>query len=87
MKIYMDQYSAPPRSTASLKAVTIDLEARFLAEMLTAAGLGQAREIMGGGVGEDQFASYLNSEQAKLIAHNGGIGLAESIFASLTRGR
>ncbi len=59
------------------------LEASFLAEMLKAAGLGQARESYGGGAGEDQFAGLLASEQAKAMAEAGGIGLAEMIYRSL----
>ncbi len=61
------------------------LEAQFLSEMLKSAGLGEAREAFGGGVGEEQFASYLRSEQATELARAGGIGLAESIFEALKR--
>ena len=35
-------------------------ETHFLAEMLKSAGLGQARESFGGGVGEEQFGSLDN---------------------------
>lgn len=59
------------------------LEASFLAEMLGHAGMGEARESFGGGIGEDQFASFLRQEQAKQMVVKGGIGLAEQIFASL----
>ena len=60
------------------------LEANFLAQMLSSAGLGAAPEGFGGGIGEDQFASLLRDGQAKAMAGSGGIGLAESIFRSLT---
>nr|WP_051567305.1 rod-binding protein [Sulfitobacter guttiformis] len=60
-----------------------NLEASFLAEMLKSAGLGQTSENFGGGVGEDQFGSFLIQEQAKHIVQAGGIGLAQSLFNAL----
>lgn len=67
-----------------LREAAIRLEGAFLAEMLSAAGLGQSREgLGGGGVGEDQVASLLTQRQAAAMAEAGGIGLAESIFQSL----
>ena len=69
--------------THALRKAAIDLEAAFLAEMLKSAGLGKARDSMGGGAGEDQFGSFLVREQAGQIARSGGIGLAESLFDAL----
>lgn len=60
------------------------LEASFLSEMLGLAGMGDARDSFGGGIGEDQFASFLRQEQAKQMVAKGGIGLAEQLFAALT---
>lgn len=60
------------------------LEASFLSEMLGHAGMGEARDQFGGGIGEDQFASFLRQEQAKQMVAKGGIGLAERLFASLS---
>ncbi len=68
------------------KAATA-LEASFLAEMLKQAGVGESPEAFGGGVGEEQFASFLREEQAKLMANAGGIGLAETIFEAMKRGQ
>jgi Rod binding domain-containing protein len=68
----------------ALRAVARDLEAAFIAEMLKQSGLGAASAGFGGGPGEAQFASFLRAEHAKLFAESGGIGLAESIFRSLT---
>ena len=42
-----------PKRDAALLVAAKKLEATFLAEMLKAAGFGQARESMGGGEGED----------------------------------
>jgi peptidoglycan hydrolase FlgJ len=60
-----------------------ELEATFLAEMLGHAGLGEASSDFGGGHGEEQFASFLKQEQARMFVQKGGIGLAELIFNSM----
>jgi len=59
------------------------LEASFLTEMLKAAGFGKSRDAMGGGVGEDQFSSFLREAQATEMVKAGGVGLAESLFEAL----
>lgn len=71
--------------TEQLRQAAIELEANFLSEMLKHAGLGEMPEGFGGGVGEEQFASFLRQEQAREMAGRGGIGLAESIFEALVR--
>ncbi len=58
-------------------------EAAFLAEMLRAAGAGQPADSFGGGIGEEQFASFLIDHQAEQFAARGGIGLAEIILRSV----
>ena len=64
-----------------------DLEATFLSEMLAYAGLGKMPEGgFGGGIGEDQFGSFLRQEQAAQMVQRGGIGLAEQLFHAMTRG-
>ena len=70
-------------SETAMRKAAIDLEATFLAEMLKSAGLGKSRDSMGGGAGEDQFASLLVRAQAEQIARSGGIGLAESLYHAL----
>lgn len=67
----------------ALRAKATELEAAFLAEMLQFTGLGESSEEFGGGIGEEQFSSFLRQEQAQLMAERGGIGLAESIFNAL----
>ncbi len=59
------------------------LEAAFLAEMLSFTGLGAVSEGFGGGVGEEQFGSFLRQEQARLMVEQGGIGLSQQIFEQL----
>lgn len=75
--------AARPAQDDPLRAKATELEAAFLAEMLQFAGLGTARDGFGGGIGEEQFSSFLRQEQAQLMAERGGIGLAESLFNAL----
>jgi flagellar protein FlgJ len=70
---------------ALLKQKSEELEAAFLSEMLSFAGLGDAEGSFNGGIGEEQFSSFLRAEQAKMMVARGGIGLAEQIFQSLVR--
>ena len=76
---------AQPREIV-LRQTAENLEAAFLSEMLKSAGFGAARDGFGGGVGEEQFASFLRDEQARALVKGGGFGLAESIFEALKRG-
>lgn len=71
------------QKNADLMKAAQALEASFLSEMLTAAGLGQSRQGFGGGAGEDQFSSFLVQEQANAMVQAGGIGLSEMIFQTL----
>ena len=76
---------SPNRRETQLRAKANELEASFLAEMLAHAGMGDAQQDFGGGIGEDQFASFLRAEQAKGMVAQGGIGLAEQFFQSLMK--
>ena len=67
----------------ALRVAAEKLEATFLAEMLKAAGLGEARDAFGGGAGEEQFASFLRQAQAEEMVRTGGLGLAESLYQAL----
>ena len=71
------------QSDVALKAAAMELETSFLTEMLKAAGAGDARKSFGGGIGEDQFTSFLLGAQAEKIVEAGGIGLAETLFHAL----
>ena len=61
-----------------------ELEAAFLAEMLAHSGMGEMQGAFGGGEGEAQFTSFLRQEQARLMVEQGGIGLAELIFRTIS---
>ncbi len=77
----------PPPATDALRQVSRDLEAAFLSVMLRETGAGAPRSAMGGGIGEEQFASFLTDIYARKMVEAGGIGLAESIFRALSGGR
>lgn len=68
---------------AALWTAAQGLEATFLAEMLKSTGLGEASDGFGGGIGEEQFASFMRQAQADRMVAAGGIGLAEASFESL----
>lgn len=63
------------------------LEATFVAEMLKHGGLVAASGPFGGGSGEDQFASFLREEQARLVVEAGGLGLSEALYKTLLEDR
>lgn len=71
------------QSDAKLRGAAQKLEATFLAEMLNSAGLGAPRDNFGGGIGEEQFASFLREAQAEKMVTAGGIGLAEALFEAM----
>lgn len=73
-----------PRQIA-MKEAAEKLEASFLAEMLKGAGLGAMKGPFGGGQGEEQFASMMRDEQARMMVEAGGIGLAEHLFRHMAR--
>lgn len=72
---------------AQLRSLARQLEAGFLSEMLGHAGMGASRDSFGGGIGEEQFASFLRDEQAAAMVKAGGIGLAESLFQAIKASR
>ena len=75
--------AGPTHADRRLRAAAEALEAEFLTEMLTTAGVGRMPETFGGGPGEDQFRSFLVRAQADKMVKSGGIGLAESLFRAL----
>ena len=73
----------PSVQTDKLLQKSKEMEVAFLAEMLAHAKVGDSPEGFGGGIGEEQFASFLRQEQARLLVDRGGIGLAQTIFDAL----
>lgn len=74
--------TAAARDAALHKAANA-LEASFLAEMLKFSGAGKVPQAFGGGIGEEQFASFLNQAEAEAMVKHGGLGLAAKLYASL----
>ena len=75
---------APPTRDDKLREAASKLEATFLAEMLKEAGVGKPVEgFGGGGIGEEQFSSFLCQAQADKMVEAGGIGLAETLFNAM----
>ncbi len=62
------------------------LEAIFLSEMLKVSGLGKTSASFGGGIGEDQFSSFLREAQAREMVKAGGLGLAKHFDRALSKG-
>lgn len=75
----------PSERRAILMEKAKALEAAFLSEMLSYAGMGSGEGPFSGGVGEEQFSSFLREAQARAIVDHGGIGLAETLFKSLVK--
>lgn len=75
-----------PRPPDPLRLAAENLETAFLSEMLKASGLGESSGSFGGGIGEEQFASFLRDAQAREMVRSGGIGLAEVIHRALMAG-
>ena len=71
------------QSDSRLLEAAKTLEATFLSEMLKAAGVDDFATGFDGGIGQEQFASFLRDEQAAAMVEAGGIGLAESLFNAM----
>ena len=74
----------PQPHLQAMRAAAESLEASFLSEMMKSAGLGAMKGAFGGGAGEDQFASLMRQEQARMMVEGGGIGLAEHLVRSMS---
>ena len=75
---------SPARSEQLLQKAR-ELETSFLSEMLSYTGLDSQKGEFSGGIGEDQFSSFLRETQAKAMVDHGGIGLSQTIFNALVR--
>ncbi len=82
---------AQPARDPKLWKAACAIEANFLSEMLKYAspepgpsGEG-ASSGFSGGIGEDQFASFLRNERAEQLVTAGGIGLAPRIYEAMEK--
>lgn len=64
-----------------------DFEAVFLSEMMKPmfAEINKPDPLFGGGHGEQVFNGFMVQEYGKLMAENGGVGLAEHVKAELVK--
>lgn len=76
----------PKADESAMMQKARELEANFLSEMLSHAGFGAMDGNFGGGIGEEQFNSFLRGAYAQEMSEAGGIGLAESIFQAMSKG-
>lgn len=67
------------------REISQKLEISFIAEMLSFVGMKGMDSDFGGGVGEEQFQSFLREQHAKLISDKGGLGLAEQFLNSIIK--
>lgn len=77
--------SAPsqPQRTDQLRQKSAELESAFLSEMLRHAGSKGQSGDFSGGIGEEQFSSFLTREHANAIVARGGLGLQSVFMAAL----
>ena len=75
----------PVARIQELKETAQRLEASFATEMLKAAGMSKPMGGTGGGIGEEQFSSFLLEQRATALVAAGGLGLSDSILASLIK--
>lgn len=79
----MSQLPAGSEADAAMRDAARKLESTFLSEMLKAAGFQVGAAAFGGGIGEDQFTSFLRDAQADELVAAGGIGLAEALYNAM----
>ena len=79
------QITPPKSEQTALREAAKELETVFIAEMLKSSGFGKTPSEFGGGVGEEQFSSFLVTEYSKAMTSGKSLGLAEHIFNAMSR--
>lgn len=77
MTVSQIQALSPPATLAAAPAPAEKLEQAFLEEMLKYCGPKSAAGSFGGGIGEDQFASFLTQEYAAVLAGQIDMGFGD----------
>jgi peptidoglycan hydrolase FlgJ len=72
-------------TSASLHKTSRAFETVLVSQMLQAAGLNKPVEGFGGGIGEEQFTSFLTDLQAQAMVDRGGLGLAQRLFVIMAQ--
>lgn len=78
-------YQRSQEARPDLLSAARKVESHFLSAMLKNAGLDGSSGAFSGGIGEEQFASFLRDAQAKIIVEGGGIGLAQTVYEAVLR--
>lgn len=74
-----------PTRIQELRETAQRLEASFTTEMLKAAGMGKPMGGASGGIGEEQFSSFLLEQRASALVAAGGFGLTDSLLQQLIK--
>jgi hypothetical protein len=77
MLMQVDQISTASAPVTAPRAPSEQLEQAFLEEMLKYCGPKSNAGAFGGGIGEDQFSSFLIQEQAAALAARMDLGFGE----------
>jgi flagellar protein FlgJ len=75
--MHVSEIQASPPPVKSPPPATEKLEQAFLEEMLKYCGPKSAEGAFGGGIGEDQFSSFLTQEYAAVMAAQIDLGLGK----------
>ncbi len=75
-----------PATKAQARKVAEDFEAFFLSQFIGNMFTGIKTDgPFGGGYGEDIFRSVLTQEYGKIMARNGGVGIADSVYREIIK--
>lgn len=86
-KVQMLETGSQIKNIGKIEEAAKEFEAVFLSEMLKPmfAEVNKPNSLFGGGHGEQVFSGFMVQEYGKLMADQGGIGLAEHVKAELIR--
>ena len=75
-----------PATKAQARKVAEDFEAFFLSQFIGNMFSGIKTDgPFGGGQGEEIFRSMLTQEYGKIMARNGGVGIADSVYREIIK--
>jgi len=78
--------SLPARTVAQAKQAAQDFEAQFLSQMIGHMFTGiKSDGMFDGGQGEEMFRSMMYDEFGKIMARNGGVGIAAAVERDLLK--
>lgn len=76
----------PAQTVAQAKRAAQNFEAQFLSQMVEHMFTGiESDGMFGGGQGEEMFRSMMYDEFGKILARNGGVGIAAAVQRDLLK--